>query len=108
MIKSILDSLNIPNKETRFIQPPKTTYAVWFDSQSVGGCDSFNVITTHDITIELYEYSIDNQTEKLIEDCLNSIPLEYTKQERTWINSENLFQVIYEFTYIKKECIKHE
>lgn len=108
MVKSMLDRLNIPNKETRFIQPPRSTYVVWFNSQSVGGCDNFNAITTHNITIELYEYSIDNKTEKLIEDCLNSIPLEYTKQERTWINNENLFQVIYEFTYIKKECIKHE
>ncbi|MCC8068991.1 MAG: hypothetical protein LIO71_04490 [Ruminococcus sp.] len=108
MIQSMLNSLAVPNKETRFIQPPKSTYAVWFDNQSVYGCDNFNVITIHDATVELYEYVIDIEIENAIEDYLNSIPLEYVKHERTWLNTESLYQIIYEFEYITKECINNE
>ena len=89
-------------KETRFLKPPKTTYAIYTDSYDRRGADGLNLITDHYFTIELYEYSPDPEAEKRIEDQLDDLGLEYTKQERYWIQEEQLYQVIYEFSYIQK------
>lgn len=111
MINDILTNagfeLNKTFKETRFLTPPKTTFAVYMlDIDRYGG-DDFNAITNTSITIELYEYKVDKDAEKRIEQELDNRGLEFTKQARYWIDSEQLYQVIYEFNYTIKEVIKH-
>lgn len=102
MLNDILDATGIPYKETRFIQPPKTTYAVYNDTYAARGCDFKNWLREHDITVELYEYKPDNDAEQTIENQLDARGIEYTKQERYFIDSEQLYQVIYEFSYVEK------
>ena len=94
--------LNETYKETRFLNPPKVTYAVYNDSYESRGADNLNLIKEHDITIEVYSYVADKATEKNIEDVLDALGIEYVKQERFWIQAEQLYQVIYEFSYIEK------
>lgn len=89
-------------KETRFLKPPKSTNAVFMDSINKRGSDDKNLITEHDYTIELYEYKPDPISEKKIEDALDLYGIPYTKEARYWINTEQLYQTIYSFSYIEK------
>ncbi len=89
-------------EETRFLQPPKQTYAVYNDSYSRRGADNLNMIKEHDYTIELYSYKKDSESEKRIEKVLDDLNIEFEKQERYWIQSEQIYQVIYDFNYIEK------
>ena len=89
-------------KETRFLKPPKTTYAVFLDSFTSRGADSLNLIKDHEFTIELYSYSPDALSEIKIEDALDYFGLSYVKESRTWLQDEQLYQVIYYFNYIEK------
>lgn len=90
-------------KETRFLKPPRTTYAVYSDARSVHGADNLNLITNHDYTIEVYEYVPDPEAENRIEAQFDAYGIEYTKQPRYWIHEEQLHQVIYEFEHIEKK-----
>ena len=103
MVDKILKPTGIPYKESRFLKPPKETYAVYNDSIERRGGDNINLVTLHDVTIELYEYKKDPTAEEAIESQFDAYGIEYTKQARFWIQEEQLFQVVYEFSYINKE-----
>lgn len=102
MVKEILDVTGLPYKESRFLSPPKKTYAVYHDAISRRGGDNINLISQHDVSIELYEYKPDPQAEKALETILDSLGIEYEKSARLWIQSEQLYQVVYDFTYHQK------
>lgn len=89
-------------KETRFLKPPQTTYAVYMDSFRRRGADDLNLIKEHDYTIELYSYTPDPESEAKIEEVLDNLGLEYEKDDRYWIQEEQLFQVVYTFNFIEK------
>ena len=103
MVNKILSATGIPYKETRFLKPPKTTYAIFNDAINRRGGDGINLLSQHDVTIELYEYEKDPEAEKKIEDQLDANGLEYDKQARYWLQEEQLYQVVYDFTYYQKE-----
>ena len=103
MVNKILEATGIPYKESRFLKPPKTTYAIFNDAISRRGGDNINLLSQHDITIELYEYEKDPEAEKKIEDQLDANGIEYEKQPRYWLQEEQLYQVVYDFTYYQKE-----
>lgn len=106
MVKEILTGAgfveNETFKETRFLKPPKSTYAVYMDSFISRGADGLNLIKEHDYTIELYSYKADPGAEARLEASLDSRGIEYSKDERYWIDSEQLYQVVYSFNYIEK------
>ena len=89
-------------KETRFLKPPKTTYAVYMDSFTRRGADGLNLMREHNGTIELYSYTPDPTAEAKIEKSLDDLGLEYEKESRYWIESEQLYQVIYTFDFVEK------
>lgn len=89
-------------KETRFLKPPKTTYAVFMDSFTRRGADGLNLLKEHSPTIELYSYAPDPEAESRLEASFDELGLEYEKEDRYWIQSEQLYQVIYSFNYIEK------
>ena len=89
-------------KETRFLKPPKTTYAVYMDSYTRRGGDNINLIKEHDYTIELYSSIPDPGAEARIEAMFDKFGLEYDKDDRYWIHEEQLYQVVYTFNYIEK------
>lgn len=106
MVKKILTGAgfveNETFKETRFLKPPKTTYAVYMDSLKRYGADNLNLIKAHSYTIELYSETPDPVAEAKIEAMFDSLGLEYEKQPRYWIQEEQLYQVIYSFDFIEK------
>lgn len=102
MIKNILTAAGVQFKRTRFPQPPKDTYAVYFDDVETDGPDGINAILRHDVTVELYEPKPDDAAEAAIEAQLDAAGLTWTKQDRYWLQDVQRYQVIYEFTYIEK------
>lgn len=106
MVKQILiDAGFIENKtfrETRFVTPPKSTYAIYLDSFTRRGADGLNLIKEHDYTIELYSSKPDPLAESKIENSLDTFGLEYDKDDRYWLNEEQLYQVVYTFNFIEK------
>ena len=107
MVNKILSGagfvLNETYKETRFLSPPTSTYAVFNDLFNRRGADDINLLSEHTVTIELYEYSPDASCEEKIEAEFDKLGFEFYKQDRYWIESEKLYQVIYEFSYIEKK-----
>ena len=106
MVKKVLTGAGFVEgksfKETRFLKPPKTTYAVYMDSFTRRGADGLNLIKDHDYTIELYSYTPDPEAEARIEAILDELGLEYDKDDRYWIQEEQLYQVVYTFRFIEK------
>lgn len=106
MVKTVLEKAgfveNKTFKETRFLKPPTVTYCIYEDAIERRGGDGYNCIIEHDYTIEMYQYEPDKDAEKRIENALDSLGIEYTKQPRYFIQEEGLFQIIYEFEYITK------
>lgn len=89
--------------ETRFLKPPKSSYATYSDTQTVRGPDNVNALVSHEINIELYEYAPDPELEAAIEQQFDTLGQEYIKQPRYWIAEEQVYQIIYEFSYLAKK-----
>lgn len=90
-------------KETRFLTPPRDkTYAVYHDSVTGRGADDINMIEDHAPSIELYEYYPDKDAEVRLENEFNKRGIEYTKEPRYWLETEQLYQTVYDFNYTKK------
>jgi hypothetical protein len=109
MVKEILTAAgfveNKTFKETRFLQPPKkNTYAIYNRSVNRRGADNLNLLTDYSVSIELYEYAPDPSSEIAIEQQLDARNLFYQKSERYWIESEQLYQTVYDFDYTTKEA----
>lgn len=106
MVKKILTTAGFEEgktfKESRFLKPPKTTYAVYLDHSTRRGSDDLNLITEHEYTIELYSYVPDQEAENNIEKTFDTFGINYEKESRYWINEEQLYQVIYTFDFIEK------
>ena len=103
-VKLILEGL-CQYRETKFKIPPKEDYCVWNDSKRVYGADKKNLIEEHNVSIELYEYSPNNDLEESIEARLDELGIAYDKQERYWLDDEKLFQIVYEFSYLTKRGV---
>lgn len=102
MIDTILTASGIPYRRARFQKPPSGTYAVYMDDVSTDGPDGLNLIFTHDYTVEVYEPAPDDSAEAALEQAIDAAGLRWTKQDRYWLNEEQRYQVIYEFTEIEK------
>lgn len=106
MVKRVLTGAgfveNETFKETRFLKPPKSTYAIYRDAFERRGGDGRNLIKDHDYTIELYSDRPDPDAEIRLEESLDSLGIEYQKDDRIWIQSEELYQTLYTFNYIEK------
>lgn len=108
MVNNILDTAGINYRETRFPHPPAGTYAVYMDSVTTDGPDGINAIYTHDYTVELYTHNPEeaDAAEASMEEALNVAGKVWSKQDRYWLQSEQLYQTVYEFTHIEKRRIE--
>jgi hypothetical protein len=109
MIKEILTAAGLLHRRGRFLRPPADTYAVWFDDVTADGADPVGSpagglprIYHHDARVELYEAKPDDEKEAAIEAELDARGLPWTKEDRYWLQAEQRYQVIYEFSYTAK------
>ena len=108
MVDKILKQAGVKYRKSRYTaQPLPDTYAVYFDDREASGADGINCLITHNITIELYESKPDDATEAAIEAALDAAGLEWSSQARYWIQEEQRYQVIYEFSDIEKRRITY-
>lgn len=102
MILQILTASGLKYRRARFPSPPAETYIVYMDDVATDGPDGINMLYTHDVTLEVYESKPDDAAEAAIEAAINAAGRPWTKQERYWLQTEQRYQVIYEFSYIEK------
>lgn len=107
MLDEIIASLPFKVRETRFLKPPDSTYGVYQIDRQFRGCDRHIGICNDDITFYIVEFSPDDQAERLFEAELIRRGVEFEKQARSWLESEKIYEVIYNFTIIKKLEVKH-
>lgn len=108
MINTIMQAAGIRHRRTRYPSPLPTTYAVYHDSVTTDGPDGINAIYTHDYTVELYTHDPEeaDKAEASMEEALNAAGIVWSKQDRYWLQSEQRYQTIYEFTHIEKRRIE--
>lgn len=107
MINAILTASGIPYKQTRFAKPPAGTYAVYSDSKSTNGPDTFpGMLITHSLTVALYSKQIDTAAEDALEAAIESHGLSYTKTAAEWDPSEQIYETNYDFEYTEKRRAK--
>jgi hypothetical protein len=103
MVNEILAAVGIPERGSRFAKPPAGIYAVWFDDIDTDGPDGMPPrIFTHNVSMELYEPKKDDAKRAALEAEMTGRGLKWTRQDRLWLHSEQMYQTIYEFTYIEK------
>ena len=102
MVNEILTAAGLKYRRTRFPSPPAGTYAVYMDDVTTDGPDGKARIFTHSITVEVYEPKPDDGAETALEAAITAAGLQWTKQDRYWLDTEQLYQVVYEFEYIEK------
>ena len=89
-------------RECRFLISPKSTFATYGDEFECRGSDCMNLIRDHSYTIELYADTPDPESERRIAEAFNHFKIQFHKQDRFWIQDEQLYQVIYTFDYVEK------
>lgn len=106
MIKQILEAAGIPAKQTRYLDPPDSTYAVYFDDEdTLSGPDptpGAPLLVNHSATVEIYEPTPDAVAERTLEVELSVRGIAWTKQARYWLQNVQRYQVIYEFEFTEK------
>jgi len=107
MVVDILKETKIPFKRSRYnAKPLPATYAVYMDDRTADSADAIGCavpgVVLHQITIELYESKPDDKAEESLEEALNKRGISWTSQDRYWLESEQRYQVIYEFNYTTK------
>lgn len=103
MVNEILTAAALPGRCSRFVSPPAGRYVVWLDDIETDGPDGMPPsIFRHAVTLELYTSKPDPAAEAALEDAMSVRGLHWSKQERYWIASEQMYQTLYEFNYIEK------
>jgi hypothetical protein len=95
-----LKAIGYPVAYSHFDDPPQPPYIVHlFAYSSDLMADNQNYVEVSNFQIELYTSKKDLTAERKVQDKLKELQLPYAKTE-TWIDSEKLFQVIYEIQLI--------
>lgn len=108
MIETIMMAAGIATRRTRYQSAPATAYAVYHDSVTTDGPDGINAIHIHDYTVEIYTHTPEeaDTAEANMEKALDAAGKMWSKQDRYWLQSERLYQTVYEFTHIEKRRIE--
>ena len=106
MVNEILTAAGIQGRRGRFTGKAPATYVVWLDDvtteQGPDPLSGVPQLRQHDISLELYETKPDDAAETALEVAMSDKGLNWTKQDRYWLQSEQLYQVVYEFTFYEK------
>lgn len=106
MVEELVTAAGIAERGSRFVKPPEGNYAVWFDDIDTDGPDgTAPMIYRHAVTLELYTPRPDPDAEAALEQQMGLRGLHWVKYPRYWIQTEQLYQTIYEFDYTEKRRI---
>ena len=100
-VKLWMETTELKVAEERFIKPPSLPYIIFTDTTDIGGADNKNCIANREISIELYSLKVDLVSETLITNLLNEKAIKY-KRDRIWIDTQGMFETIYDFNLVEK------
>ena len=103
-LKEELETTGIKFKPLYWVKAPAYPYGIFDDVVLYRGDDEKLRIVEHDTTLELYAEKIDYESEKKIEDWIDSKDFEF-KKTRIWIDSEKHYSTIYEFSFTEKKGV---
>lgn len=108
MIETIMQAADLPSRRSRYPSPPSGAYAVYHDNVTTDGPDGINAIYIHDCTVELYTNNPEeaDTAEANMEKALDAAGVVWSKQDRYWLQSEQRYQTVYEFSHIEKRRIE--
>ncbi len=93
---TLLKTLNLPVAYHHFTSPPSPPYVVYLFSYSSNfGADNKVYVAEKNYQVELYSKTKDLTSEALIEGLFDAHEIYWDKTE-TYIDSEGLYQVLYE------------
>lgn len=101
-VKEMLGETGLKVAENCFLRAPRLPYIVFLENSDCSGADNKICLLERDITVELYSGEIDRQKENELEKILIKNSIEFSKN-RTWIDSEKIFQTVYEFNLYEKK-----
>lgn len=101
-VKEMLEETGLKVAENCFFKPPALPYIVFLEDSNCSGADNKICILERDITVELYSSRINREKENELEEILIKNSIEFSK-DRTWIDSEKIFQTVYEFNLYEKK-----
>jgi len=109
MINEIAKAAGLKLRKTRHTKPPSGTYGTYMDAVEAGGADGVNLLRIHDYTLEVYAPTADELAAagNSIEEALDERGIPWTKQGGYWLQEEQKYQEIYEFTHIEKRRINN-
>jgi hypothetical protein len=99
-VKNILEELKLPLAYDHFAEgeSPKPPFLIFTNpSDEVFGADNIVYADYHEINVELYTDTKQPELEKTFEIILTRHEIYYLKTE-IWIESEKLYEVLYELT----------
>ena len=97
-INTMIESIGLPSTYYSFpeSQAPALPYLVfYYPSNDDFSADNVNYVPIVNLNIELYTESKDFDTEKAVEDVLQSNRLYFAKSE-TYLTSEEMYEVLYQ------------
>ena len=100
-VKEMLEETGLNVAENCFFRPPSLPYIVFLEEENNSGADNKICISERTITVELYSSKINKEKENELEEILIKNYIEFRKN-RTWIDSEKLFQTLYDFNLYEK------
>jgi len=100
-IKEWLEAIGLKVSEEEFSMPPPFPYIIFRDATGISGSDNRNCIADRGISVELYSLKVDHISEQSIENLLNEKPVSF-KRDRVWIDTEKMFETIYDFNFVEK------
>ena len=100
-IQKILERTGAKVNPTRFLVAPSLPYILWLERTNHYGADDCSPIAHRAITVELYAEHIDARMERRIAAELDALGVDYSF-ERVWLESEGMFETIYDFEMEEK------
>lgn len=81
---------------------PPLPYIVFLDKVERGGGDMHNMMSTHNLTIERYSETVDDNV--ALETLFDAQAIKY-KKDRQWVTDIGCFLTTYDFDLIEREVI---
>lgn len=100
-LNELLNTLDIPVAYSHFKDLAETPFLIYYvQNEDIRGADNKNMLSEKNIRIELYSDLKNIELENQIEEMLIEYQLD---KNETYIESEQLLQVAYEFSMIIKK-----
>ena len=101
-VKEMLEETGLKVAENCFLKPPVLPYIVFLEDLNSSGADNKICLSERAITVELYSLKINREKENDLEEILIKNYIDFRKN-RTWIDSEKVFQTVYDFNLYEKK-----